>query len=154
MNNRLFPIANTNRDFSLPNWREFDNLFSSFFDEDLNASRISTNPSAFSVPRANVTKTDSGFDVLLAAPGFSRGDFDINVENSVLTISSEKKNSTENLSGKITSREFSYSSFSRSWSLPDNASIEQIGASYDAGILTISIPISENDRKKTSIKVD
>ena len=75
------------------------------------------------------------------------------MSNSILTISSENKSSLDSVAGKITSREYAYSNLSRSRSLPKNVNIEQIVANYDAGILYISIPLSENDLKRTTIKV-
>ena len=152
MSNSLFPIANFSRDFSMPAMREFDALFNSFFDGD-DINKFTKKGGALTVPRANIIKTEEGYNVQLAAPGFSRGDFDITIENSTLTISSDKKNITENPGGKVTSREYTYSNFSRSWTLPKDVNAENVSARYEAGILSVLVPISENDRKKTTIKV-
>ncbi|WP_317168457.1 Hsp20/alpha crystallin family protein [Costertonia aggregata] len=80
----------------------------------------------------------------------SKKDFDINVENNTLSISAESKteNEEKDENGKYTKREFSFSSFKRSFSLPDSVSDEDIKASYENGILKLSIPKKEEARPK------
>ena len=92
-----------------------------------------------SVPAVNVRETDKGFEIELAAPGLSKKDFKITVENRVLTISSERKEEKEEKVKEYTRREFSYSSFSRSFALPENAKEEGINAVYEDGVLRLML---------------
>ena len=91
------------------------------------------------VPAVNVKETEKTFDVELAAPGLSKKDFKITAEDGILTVSSEKKEETEQKEKDYTRKEFEYSSFSRSFSLPQNANEEDIKAAYEDGVLKLSI---------------
>ena len=85
----------------------------------------------------------------MSAPGFEKSDFKIELNNSLLTISSEKKIKNETKEGQqFTRREFSYQSFSRSFTLPDTVEGEKIKAKYDNGILSVSIPKKEEAKPK------
>ena len=103
-------------------------------------------------PAVNIAKTSEGYDLQIAAPGFSRDSFDIDVENGQITISGNADSESESSIENLTLQEFSRSSFKRSFSLPKNANVEQINARYETGILTISIP-SEFESKKKIIDV-
>ena len=92
-----------------------------------------------SVPAVNVKETEKGFDIELAAPGLSKNDFKITVDNRVLTISSEKQEEKEQKEKEYTRKEFSYSSFSRSFALPENVNEDGIKATYDNGLLNVSL---------------
>lgn len=92
-----------------------------------------------SVPSVNVKEYDKGFDIELAAPGLSKKDFNITMENRVLTISSEKKEEMEQKEKDYTRKEFSYSSFSRSFALPENVNEGDVNATYADGILKLSL---------------
>lgn len=107
----------------------FDN--DRFFDSDW-MKRVS-------VPAVNVKESEKGFEIELAAPGLSKEDFNISVDNRVLTISSEKKEEKEEKNKEYTRKEFSYSSFSRSFALPENVIEDGIKAAYDKGLLTVSL---------------
>ena len=128
-------------------FRIFDNLFNNdeLFSGLGNIQKVS-------VPAVNIAKTDEGYDLQIAAPGFSRDSFDIDVENGQITISGNIDSSSGISSESLTLQEFSTSSFKRSFSLPKNANIEQIDARYESGILAISIP-SEYESKKKIIDV-
>lgn len=96
------------------------------------------------VPAVNIKETDHSYEVELFAPGKKKEDFNIDVEDELLTISAEFKseNQTEE-QGKYTRKEFSYSSFKRSFTLPDTVKDEEIKASYEDGILRIKLPKKE-----------
>jgi HSP20 family protein len=130
---------------------DFDNLVDAFF----NRSGRILGPSAdySTVPKANVARTDTGYEISIAAPGFSRSDFSVNVDNRTLTIASKKEEAQEPKSAKYTSREFSYSTFSRSWSLPEAVDAETIDARYDAGILYVAVPTVEKGSRQVVIDV-
>ena len=90
-----------------------------------------------SVPAVNVKETEKTFE--LAAPGLAKKDFKISTENGVLTISSEKEDEKEEKENDCTRREFSYSSFSRSFTLPENTNEDDIQANYEDGILKLHV---------------
>ncbi len=92
-----------------------------------------------SVPAVNVKETDKGFDIELAAPGLAKKDFNISITNHVLTISSEKKEEQEEKNKDYTRKEFSYSSFSRSFALPENVSEDDVKAKYEDGVLKLNV---------------
>ncbi|SCX78857.1 Hsp20/alpha crystallin family protein [Flavobacterium caeni] len=103
----------------------------------------SQNLNTISVPPVNIRETDTSFEVELSAPGKSKDDFNIEVENELLTISSEYKSESTTEEGKFTRREFSYSSFRRSFTLPETVKDDDIKANYENGILKISLPKRE-----------
>jgi HSP20 family protein len=107
----------------------FDN--EKFFDSDLLRNRA--------LPAVNVRETENNFEIEVAAPGRSKKDFKISAENGVLTISSEQKEEKEEKEKDYTRREFSYSSFSRSFTLPENANEDDIKANYADGILKLEV---------------
>jgi len=85
----------------------------------------------------------------MSAPGLEKKDFKIELNNSVLTISSEKKVENETKDDQqFTRREFSYQSFSRSFNLPETVESEKIAAKYENGILSINIPKKEEAKPK------
>jgi HSP20 family protein len=101
----------------------------------------------------NIEETSSGYDIHMAAPGLSRGDFKIHTDSGYLTISAEANEKSEEGVKRIT-QEYTYTTFSRSWKLPSNANSEAIAARYDAGVLTVSIPIATKKSSRVEIKVD
>jgi HSP20 family protein len=102
------------------------------------------------LPAVNIAEDDKNFIVDVAAPGFKKDDFKIHVEDDILTISAETKNEIEEGNNRNYSRrEYSYSSFTRSFQLPDNAKDDQISAKYMDGILHLTIPKSEQKVKAT-----
>lgn len=119
----------------------FDDMFKTdWLGGTTNGTNIGT-----SIPAVNIQENDDNFMVAVAAPGKSKKDFKIELDNDVLTISSETKQENENneKNGKYTRREFSYSSFRRAFSLPDTVDSEKISASYNNGVLEISLPKRE-----------
>jgi HSP20 family protein len=105
-------------------------------------------------PRANVSRSDEGYIIELASPGFSRDDFQVNVENGTLTVTGTAYESAEEPQDSYTTREFTCTSFNRSWSLPDGVNVENLSASYEAGILNINIPVKDGQKKKHTIAID
>ena len=104
-------------------------------------------------PAVNVIENDDDFRIEVAAPGLSKDDFHINVENKVLTISSEKENKVDESEGKYVRKEFSYTKFTRSFSLPDSVAQEKIKANYSEGILSIDIPKREEAKVKPAREI-
>lgn len=129
---------------------QMPSLFDRFFENDMfdwsNRNYSNTNTT---LPAVNIKEDDDGFEVEMSAPGFEKGDFNIELNNSQLTISSEKKIENETKKGQeYTRREFSYQSFSRSFTLPETVEGEKIAAKYENGILSINIPKKEEAKPK------
>jgi HSP20 family protein len=117
----------------LGNGAWLSNLFDSekFFDSDWLRNQ--------SLPAVNIKETEKNFEIEVAAPGRSKKDFNISAENGVLTISSEQKEEKEQKEKDYTRKEFSFSSFSRSFTLPENVNEDDIKANYADGILKLEI---------------
>lgn len=92
------------------------------------------------VPAVNIAENKDHYLVSMSAPGLKKEDFKINVADDVLTISSEKEESKEEKEAKYTRKEYNYSSFSRSFNLPEGADAEKISAKYEDGVLKITVP--------------
>ena len=90
--------------------------------------------------------------VSLAAPGLKKDEIKIDVEGNMLTISSEKEEKIEEKDKKFTRKEYSYSSFSRSFTLPEDVKAESIDAHYENGVLEIKLPRKEETKKIAATK--
>lgn len=101
-----------------------------------------------SSPSVNVSEHDSHFLVQVAAPGLTKQDFKISLENDQLIISAEKKTEQDESNGKFTRREFNYGSFKRSFHLDDSVNREGISAAYEDGVLKVTLPKKEDITKK------
>jgi len=108
-------------------------------------------------PSVNVKETDESYEIELASPGLKKEDFDIKVEKDHLVISAQTSTSKEegDEAGKYNRREFNYSSFKRSFYLPELVSAEDISASYENGVLQLSLPknkeVAQDSIKKIEI---
>ena len=104
------------------------------------------------IPAVNIKENGNHYTVSLAAPGLKKEDFKIDMEGNMLTISSEKEESKEEKDEKFTRKEYSYSSFSRSFSLPEDVRQEAIEARYENGELKITLPRKDNGKKTPATK--
>lgn len=95
-------------------------------------------PSAF--PAVNIIEYDQDYKIELAAPGFCKEDYNLELDNDVIRISSTKKEVDEDAFTRNPKQEFSYHKFEKSFTLPDNADREDISASCNDGILAVHIP--------------
>ena len=98
---------------------------------------------AAKVPAVNIAETSNQFEVELAVPGLKKEDFKINLDKNVLTVSADKKTETVDEDKKFSKREYSYQSFSRSFTLPERADHSKIEADYTDGILKLTITKKE-----------
>lgn len=105
---------------------------------------------AMKMPAVNITEKKDEYQVSLAAPGLKKEDFNIAVDGNMLTISSEKEENKEEKDKKFTRREYNYSSFSRSFTLPEEVNMEKIEAKYEEGVLKISLPRKEEIKNNTA----
>lgn len=103
------------------------------------------------LPAVNIKETDKTFEIEVAAPGYKKEDFKVDIDNGMLTISAENKNEAEESKENYTRREFSYSSFSRSFTLPETVKQEDVKAKYENGLLHMTLQKSEKAlvQKKT-----
>lgn len=99
-------------------------------------------------PALNIRETEDHFEIELAAPGFSKKDFNITIEDGCLNIAAEKEDSEEEKSEDYTRREFNYSAFKRSLQLPETVKEEEIKAKYDEGILKFKLVKKEIPQKR------
>jgi HSP20 family protein len=106
-----------------------------------------------SMPAVNIREDEKNFMLDLAIPGIDKKDLKIDINEDVLTVSSETKNEMEDNRDGYKRKEFSYSSFCRSFQIPDNVNREKIEASYKDGILSVSLPKFEEEKTKVSRQV-
>jgi HSP20 family protein len=124
----------------------FSNLFDDDFFPVLN-NRIS------SMPAVNIREDEKQFGLELAVPGIDKKDLKIDINEDVLTISSETKNEMEENRDGYKRKEFSYTSFCRSFYIPENVDREKIEANYKDGILSVSLPKVEEEKNKITREV-
>jgi HSP20 family protein len=120
-----------------------------FFESNLFPARLGIN-----VPTVNVTETVKEFKLELAAPGLERNDFNVVVDNHVLTICAEKEEERSENEKEYSRKEYSFNSFSRSFSLPENVTETNIDAKYENGVLKVSIPKQKETPVKSSHKIN
>jgi len=122
----------------------------SFFDDDfLPVFTTSTS----SMPAVNIKEDDKKYYLDLAVPGMDKKDLKIDINEDLLTISSESKNETEDNSDGYKRKEFSYSAFCRSFQIPENVNVDKIEANYKDGVLNVTLPKLEEEKNKVSKQV-
>lgn len=131
---------------SLSDW--MDDFFNDRMDRMIE-TRIGTN-----LPAVNVLDEEDRFELQVAAPGLKKKDFEVNVDNGILSISAERKEEKKEEEDNYTRREFSYTSFQRQFTLPENVKEEDIKAEYEEGILKINIPKQEMELKKKPKQIE
>ncbi len=112
--------------------------FSDVFDSILNDTFFSDHMMT-KVPAANISESADHFHVELAAPGLKKEDFRLKLERDVLSISVEQVNDDQQQKRNYAKREYSYSSFVRSFTLPESADQNGIEAKYTDGVLRIDV---------------
>lgn len=117
----------------------FDNgwmekFFNAPIDEFFNMGKV------MNVPAVNVTETDKEFKLLIAAPGMDKNDFKVEAIDDILTIRAEKEKEEKEEKARFNRREYNYSSWTRSFTLPENCDAGKIDASYENGELKVLIP--------------
>lgn len=129
--------------------------FDRFFDDDLFAMMGSNRPST--IPSINIREDKNNYKVEVAAPGLKKEDFNIDVDGNIVTISCEKEMETKRDGGKDNNYsrwEYDYTSFSRSFTLPDFADTDKITAKYSDGILNVEIPKKPEAAKVSHHKIN
>ena len=122
-------------------------IFDDFFTDDFMGVPVC---SQFATPAVNIKETEKNYDIQIAAPGMTKDDFKLSInENNELVISLEKndkkeeKNDKDEKHGTWLRREFSYASYSQSFVIPEDVEIEKIGAKMEHGVLNIDLPKKE-----------
>lgn len=128
----------------------FDDFFkpwNEWFDKPVMFERMMTTPAV------NVKENTDSYTVSLAAPGLKKEDFTIGIEGNMLTIGCEKEENEEEKDARFTKKEYSYFSFSRSFTIPDDVRLDAIDAHYENGVLNIKLPKLEENKKLTTNKI-
>jgi len=134
-----------NRDPFLSLSGDFDQLFRGF----LNGSRLEALERESFAPRTNVTEDEKILTVTVELPGVDEKDVELTLEDGVLTIQGEKKSEFRDEKESFYCSERVYGSFRRSLSLPADVDGDKARASYEKGVLTVTLPKSAKSRKKT-----
>jgi HSP20 family protein len=127
--------------------------FSTLVDRFFNESLARTGGSTFS-PRVDVVESENAYEVHVAVPGMNKEDFKVEINDNFLTVSGERKFINEKKDKNYHTVETQYGSFSRSFTLPENADGAKINAKYNNGILELTIPKDEKKVLKQTIKVN
>ena len=146
-------LANTNSNsLTFPNWSSW---IDEVFNRDLPSVFTSNFNTGITLPKVNIRETKDAYFVDMAVPGLKKSDFHIDIDNKVLSISTEIEDSNEDQENNYTRREFGYSSFKRSFSLPETVKEDKIKAEYNDGVLSIHLPKKEEAIQKPprSIKI-
>ena len=122
----------------------------SIFDDDFLPTFSSRTSS---MPAVNVREDDKNYVLELAVPGIDKKDLKIDINDDVITISSETKNESEENTDGYKRKEFNYSSFYRSFYIPENVNRDSIGANYKDGILSVHLPKMEEEKNKITRQV-
>ncbi len=127
----------------------FPSLMKEFFNDDFGMNPINRN---HSVPSVNSIENNDSFEIDLAVPGMKKDDFTIELNDKVLIISSQKANTNENDNVRL--NEFNYSSFQRSFRVPNTVDLDKIKATYKNGILKIKLPKKKDSVTKPNRVID
>lgn len=132
---------------SLPSW--FDDMLG----KGLGTEFMSNFNTGITLPAVNVIDTDNEFMVDMAVPGLKKSDFDINIDNHILSIGVESKSEHDEKTENYTRREFGYSSFKRTFAIPESVNVDKISADYSDGILKVHLPKKAEAKKKPLKKI-
>jgi HSP20 family protein len=135
----MLPTIVRRRNYAVPGI--FDSFFNDsylpgFFDRD---SRVEKPY----IPAVNVEENEKEYRIEVAAPGMEKEDLKVSVNDGVLTISAERKSENEEKRDTYIRREFGYTTFSRSFTLPEEVDAEKISAKHKNGVLSIQVPKAE-----------
>ncbi|MDZ7720459.1 MAG: Hsp20/alpha crystallin family protein [Balneolaceae bacterium] len=132
--------------YNQPKTDVFGKRFSDIMDEFFNDA-VATRQNRFA-PSIDISETDNQYMIDVEVPGMNKDDIELNIENNTLTISGERKFKKKEDNKQYHRVESHYGSFSRSFTLPENVEVDSISASYNNGILNITVDKSEQQTKK------
>jgi HSP20 family protein len=107
-------------------------------------------PNMMTVPAVNIVEKQGHYEISLAAPGMKKDDFNIDVEGNLLTISAQTEQRRDEKDERHTRQEFNYASFSRAFTMPDGVMRDKIDAHYENGLLTLTLPKTDEAKKAAS----
>jgi len=136
------------------NGRPWGNLVSSDFFNSDDFFNGGTWLNKIEEPAMNVMENEDNFEIELAAPGYDKKDFNVNIENGCLNISAENSDSKEEEKGNYSRKEFSYTSFEKSLRLPESVLDDKIKATYKDGVLKFKLAKKEEAKKHTPKTVE
>ncbi|MFX1338564.1 MAG: Hsp20/alpha crystallin family protein [Promethearchaeota archaeon] len=138
--------------------RWFEDMFwrpSRFWDFEPFSLKVFDEDDFFRTPLANVTEDDKGYQMTAELPGLEKGDLEITIHDGTLEIKGERKEEHEENKEGYVRKEYSSSSYYRSFKLPENVNEEKIDATLDKGVLKLDLPkkeIEEKESKKIEVK--
>ena len=139
-------MANTNSNsYTTPSWSSW---IDEVFNRDLPSVFTSNFNTGMTMPKVNIRETKDAYFVDMAVPGLKKSDFHIDLDNKILSIATEMQESNDQQEANFTRREFGYSSFKRSFSLPETVNEDEIKAEYGEGVLSIHLPKKEEAIQK------
>lgn len=124
--------------------REVDGLFDRFF----NRGSSDESTSAVWAPRTDLLETDDSFELRLDVPGMKKEDININLENNTLTVRGQRESKRTDDAEDYVRVERAFGTFHRTFTLPDAVDAEQIEATYEHGVLTITVPKTEESTRR------
>ena len=131
----------------------FPSVFNDFFKPwnswfDTNGGGLFSN--VLTIPSVNIVENAGDFTISLAAPGMKKDDFNIDVDGNLLTVSAETEEKKQEKGDRYTRKEYNYSSFSRSFTLPEGVHKDKIDAAYTDGVLRLVLPKTEEAKKSVA----
>jgi HSP20 family protein len=130
------------------NFPTFSSLIDDWFLGDIPSLFTSNYNTGITLPKTNIRETVDAYFVEMAVPGLKKDDLELKLDNQMLSISAETKKENEENKDNYTRREFGYSSFKRSFTLPEFIDESKIKAKYNEGILSIELPKKEEAKPK------
>ena len=130
----------------------FSNLLENIFESEL-PTFFQNEWSKLSAPAVNIKETKDAYQLHVVAPGFAKESFNLKVEDGMLTISADAKEEKLEEGEKLTRREFTQQSFKRSFTLPKTIVADKIAATYEHGILNITLPKVEEAKQNGAFEV-
>ncbi len=124
------------------------------FENGLGTGFLSNFNNGMTLPAVNIKENKNEYFLEIAVPGMKKSDFNIDVENKILSISSERKEDRETNEENYTCKEFGYSSFKRTFKLPETIESDKINAKYIDGILAIHLPKREEAKEKPAKRIN
>ncbi len=125
------------------NYRSFDGLMKEMFNEFPAAVSKAVREDVLHYPPVNIIDKAASYSVQLSVPGFEKADFNIKLDNNVLTVSTEKKDEAVAENEKLIRKEFGFKAFKRSFTINEKIDAENISAKYENGILKLELPKKE-----------
>lgn len=137
---------------SLVKWNPESSIFPSitgWMDDFFNDNTFRPAVKGISIPAVNVSESKKAYKLDVAAPGFKKDEFKLEIQHGYLTISGESNEEKEDKDEKMTRREYAFNQFSRSFSLPENVDTDAISAQYADGVLKVTLPKKTAEGKAT-----